>query len=68
MTMAPFVKDEAVLTEAFALLRDVLERLHGITSAVGPELSMGMTNDMEYAIREGSTMVRIGTALFGERT
>jgi pyridoxal phosphate enzyme (YggS family) len=68
MTMAPFVEDEAVLTGAFAGLRDVLERLRGITSAVGPELSMGMTNDMEYAIRQGSTMVRIGTALFGERT
>jgi uncharacterized pyridoxal phosphate-containing UPF0001 family protein len=34
---------------------------------VGPELSMGMTNDLEIAVREGSTMVRIGTALFGER-
>jgi len=67
MTMAPFVDDESVLAAAFAGLRDVLETLHGVTDAVGPELSMGMTNDMEYAIREGSTMVRIGTALFGER-
>ena len=33
----------------------------------GGELSMGMTNDLEIAIREGSTMVRVGTALFGER-
>jgi uncharacterized pyridoxal phosphate-containing UPF0001 family protein len=32
-----------------------------------PELSMGMSNDFEVAIEEGATMVRIGTALFGER-
>ena len=67
MTMAPFVDDEAVLAASFAGLRDVLERVRRATDAVGPELSMGMTNDLEIAIREGSTMVRIGTALFGER-
>jgi uncharacterized pyridoxal phosphate-containing UPF0001 family protein len=32
------------------------------------ELSMGMTNDFEVAIEEGATMVRVGTAIFGERT
>ena len=67
MTMAPFVDDEKVLGDAFARLRDTLERLRRVTDRVGPELSMGMTNDLEIAIREGSTMVRIGTALFGER-
>ena len=67
MTMAPLVVDESLLAGAFAGLRHVLERLHGVTDAVGPELSMGMTNDLEIAIREGSTMIRIGTALFGER-
>jgi len=67
MTMAPFVDDEAVLVDAFAGLRGVLDRLHSATEAVGPELSMGMTNDMDIAIREGSTIVRVGTALFGER-
>jgi pyridoxal phosphate enzyme (YggS family) len=67
MTMAPFVDDEAVLTEAFARLRLLGERLRAVSSLVGRELSMGMTNDLEVAIREGSTMVRIGTALFGER-
>ena len=67
MTMAPFVHDERVLSDAFAGLRSLLERLHGVTDALGTELSMGMTNDLEIAIREGSTMVRIGTALFGER-
>ncbi len=67
MTMAPFVRDERVLGASFAGLRSVAERVHGVTDRVGPELSMGMTNDLEIAIREGSTMVRIGTALFGER-
>jgi pyridoxal phosphate enzyme (YggS family) len=67
MTMAPFIDDERVLAQAFAGLRSLLERLHGVTDAIGAQLSMGMTNDLEIAIREGSTMVRIGTALFGER-
>ena len=56
-----------VLGRTFAALRNLLERVHAVTSKVGRELSMGMTNDLEIAIREGSTMVRIGTALFGER-
>jgi len=67
MTMAPFVDDERTLSVAFSGLRLTLERLRRATDEVGPELSMGMTNDMEVAIREGSTMIRIGTALFGER-
>lgn len=67
MTMAPFVDDAAVLSAAFAGLRETLEAVRRVTDAVGAELSMGMTNDLEIAIREGSTMVRIGTALFGDR-
>jgi hypothetical protein len=67
MTMAPFVEDERVLSAAFAGLREAVERLRRVTERVGPELSMGMTNDLHVAIREGSTMIRIGTALFGER-
>ncbi len=45
-------------------LRDALERATGVAL---PELSMGMSGDFEVAIEEGSTMVRIGTALFGGR-
>jgi len=67
MTMAPFVDDEVVLGRAFGALRLLSERLRQSTDRVGAELSMGMTNDMEIAIREGSTMVRVGTALFGPR-
>jgi hypothetical protein len=67
MTMAPLVDDESMIGATFARLRQVLERLRAVTDGVGTELSMGMTHDLEIAIREGSTMVRIGTALFGER-
>ena len=67
MTMAPLVDDERVLSEAFRRLRETLEAVRKLAQGVGEELSMGMTNDLEIAIREGSTMVRIGTALFGER-
>jgi pyridoxal phosphate enzyme (YggS family) len=67
MTMAPFVDDEAILRGTFRRLRETLERVRVHAPAVGETLSMGMTNDLGIAIEEGSTMVRIGTALFGER-
>jgi PLP dependent protein len=67
MTMAPWVDDESVLHAAFGRLRAIGDGLRRVTDRVGPELSMGMTNDLEIAIQEGSTMIRIGTALFGER-
>lgn len=67
MTMAPFVDDETILRPAFARLRDTLEELRRQSDVVGATLSMGMTNDLTIAIEEGSTMVRIGTALFGSR-
>lgn len=66
MTMAPYTEDESIIRKSFSGLREIKEQLNksgfGIT-----ELSMGMTNDYEIAIDEGSTMVRIGTAIFGER-
>lgn len=67
MAMAPLVDDEELLSTAFRRLRETLEAVRSHTPVVGPELSMGMTNDLDVAVREGSTMVRIGTALFGER-
>ena len=69
MTIAPFTGDTAVVRSAFrelAAARDELARR--FPSANWSCLSMGMTNDFEIAIEEGSTMIRIGTALFGERT
>ena len=50
----------------FSQMRHALEKLQ-ITHPQMDTLSMGMTNDMQAAIAEGSTMVRIGTAIFGAR-
>lgn len=53
----------------FQALRQLLENVHtAMNSSETDQLSMGMTLDMEAAIAEGSTMVRIGTAIFGART
>jgi len=67
MTMAPFAADEPVLRAVFAGLRKIHEDAMRLPGYQGRELSMGMTNDFELAVEEGSTMVRIGTALLGER-
>lgn len=67
MTMAPFTDDESVLRTTFRRLRELRDRLRKERPDFGPELSMGMTNDLRIAVEEGSTMVRIGTALFGAR-
>lgn len=70
MTMAPFTDDEAAVRRSFILCRETFERLAPLATGAGQAwdtLSMGMTNDFEAAIEEGSTMVRIGTAIFGER-
>lgn len=68
MTMAPYTDDEAVLRQTFAALRECAERLdRELDDYRGKTLSMGMSNDYRIAIEEGSTMIRLGTALFGER-
>ena len=67
MTMAPFTDRERVLRGAFRALRRLHEELGALEGYRGDHLSMGMTNDFGIAIEEGSTMVRIGTALLGPR-
>ena len=67
MTMAPFTSDEAILRRTFERVRILDEELRAFEGYCGDHLSMGMTNDFEIAIEEGSTMIRIGTALFGKR-
>jgi PLP dependent protein len=52
----------------FRRLRDLRDELHGRTGLLLPELSMGMSADYEAAIEEGATIVRVGTAIFGERS
>lgn len=63
MTMARFGADEADLRSTFAAVRE----LAAAAGLDGPVLSMGMSGDFEAAIAEGSTMVRVGTAIFGPR-
>ena len=67
MTMAPLTDDEALLRRTFEGVRMLHEELRAFGGYCGEHLSMGMTNDFEIAIEEGSTMIRIGTALFGKR-
>lgn len=68
MTIAPFVEDTDQIRNSFRVLREIRDDLY---KKIGRhqilELSMGMSLDYEIAIEEGSTMVRIGTALFGPR-
>lgn len=66
MTMAPYTDNFEIIRECFVKLRRTKEFLHKSGFEL-KELSMGMTNDFEIAIEEGATMLRIGTAIFGER-
>ncbi|XXF75843.1 YggS family pyridoxal phosphate-dependent enzyme [Myxococcaceae bacterium GXIMD 01537] len=61
MALPPPTDDEALARAGFRQLRE-LARQHGLV-----ELSMGTTHDFELAIEEGATLVRVGTAIFGER-
>lgn len=66
MTMAPYTSDEKIIRKCFSDLRKLRSTLNeqGLDLR---ELSMGMSNDYRIAIEEGSTMIRLGTAIFGER-
>ncbi len=71
MTLPPFFDDAEMVRPFFRRLRE-LRDLHrernDFDAENGGELSMGMSHDFEVAIEEGATMVRIGTAIFGERS
>jgi len=68
MTMAPFTADEGVVRHTFSRLRQVQDELRAqLPDYRGTQLSMGMSNDFEVAVEEGSTIVRLGTVLLGER-
>jgi uncharacterized pyridoxal phosphate-containing UPF0001 family protein len=63
-----FVDDEAVLRRTFARTRKLFDACaQQVTNFHAEHVSMGMSNDFEIAVEEGSTMVRLGTILFGER-
>ena len=67
MTVGRFTSDPVLSRETFRELRALSEGLRATWPALGPALSMGMTDDFELAIEEGATIVRVGRALFGER-
>jgi pyridoxal phosphate enzyme (YggS family) len=69
MTLPPFFDDPEQARPFFRRLRELRDELaaQGAFGERRGELSMGMTNDFEVAIEEGATMVRIGTAIFGQR-
>ena len=75
MTMAPYSENPEDSRPHFRRLRELRDELGRALSGAGliqadfsPELSMGMSGDFEPAVREGATMVRVGTAIFGERS
>ncbi len=69
MTLALFSRDESVVRPCFERLRELRERIAGlgIERVEMRELSMGMSHDFEWAVEEGATIIRIGTAVFGRR-
>lgn len=67
MTVAEDTGDEKTLRETFGGLRELREALRRASGLPLPELSMGMSGDFTAAIEEGSTIVRVGSAIFGPR-
>ena len=68
MTMGPLGAEEKPTRAAFRSLRELLEAVRReVPDASLEELSMGMSGDFEWAVEEGATWVRVGTALFGLR-
>jgi hypothetical protein len=70
MGMATFTNDTGQVRKEFKRLKSFFEKLKSTelpSNVVMKELSMGMSGDYQIAIEEGSTMVRVGSAIFGER-
>lgn len=69
MTMAPYTNDEEVLRKVFRGLYNLKEEIksRNYNNCTMDYLSMGMTNDYEIAIEEGSNMIRVGTGIYGKR-
>jgi pyridoxal phosphate enzyme (YggS family) len=69
MTIGSFSEDEQIIRNEFVILRTLKDEINQILGTHQlTELSMGMSHDYKIAIEEGSTIVRIGTAIFGQRT
>ncbi len=69
MALPPWGADPEEVRPYFRQLRELAEAIDalGLANVTMQELSMGMSHDFEVAVEEGSTMVRVGTAIFGAR-
>lgn len=67
MTMPPWFPDPEAARPYFRALRALRDHLRGLTGLPLDELSMGMSGDFAVAVEEGATLVRVGTAIFGQR-
>lgn len=68
MTMAPISDEPELVRSVFRRLRELRDYIARRLAGDWSELSMGMTDDFEIAVEEGATIVRIGRAIFGERS
>lgn len=67
MTIGPLTDDEAEIRKSFIMARTIMEDINQNLGLSLTELSMGMSGDFRIAVEEGATLLRIGTAIFGER-
>jgi hypothetical protein len=67
MLLPPYLEDAVAVRPFFRRLRALSEKARQEGLLAGSELSMGMSHDFEAAVEEGATIVRVGTAIFGER-
>ncbi len=67
MTVGRLVGEPEAARPTFVALRRLSEPLRAAWPRLGPDLSMGMSDDFEVAVEEGATIVRVGRAIFGER-
>jgi PLP dependent protein len=67
MTIAPLTDNKNIIRKSFSYLRKLRDELNEKGFGNIKELSMGMTADFDIAIEEGATMIRVGSAIFGER-
>lgn len=70
MGMATYTSDEGIVLKEFSLLKEIFEKLkedYFSSNETFKDISMGMSSDFELAIKCGSTIVRVGSSVFGER-
>jgi pyridoxal phosphate enzyme (YggS family) len=67
MAMPPYEEDPERVRPHFRRLRELRDRARAENLLLAGELSMGMSHDLEVAVEEGATLLRVGTAIFGER-